>query len=337
MAANRKNILVHLLVKRTAASLAAALAAFGLAVLPASAAKLQSIKVGVPGLSIGFAPYYLAQDEGFFRQNGLTATFVHLSDETLPAALVSNGIQATPLTGSITSGALAGFKVKSVGLLVAKLPWMLVAKKSIASMRELRGKTIITSPPKGAPNLLFLYLLHQYKVNPNDVKLLHIGSKAARHSLIEAGRADGIIDDVKSGLELEAKMPDLHTLIPASAMPDQLGSGLGTSDALIKKDPALVKAMLRALWRANAFMRAEPAKASAILAKRLKVSPAIARKATDAFVAVLSKHLVPSEAIFAGEARVRSLGSGKKLTVAEIRKTWDTRLAAEVEKQLAQK
>lgn len=321
--------------RRTA--LVLALTAAVLRAVPASAAKLKIVKIGVPGTSIGFAPYYIAQDAGFFRENSIEASFVRLSDSTLPAALVTNGIQATPLAGSVTSGALSGFKVKSVGLLTSKLAWMLVANKSIESVDDLRGKKIITSPPKGAPNLLLLHLLQEHGVSPKDVKLLYIGSKAARQTLLLSGHADAIIDDVMSGLRLEEQMPELHTLVPSSQMPDQLGTGLGVSEALIKHDPALVMGMLKALWRADEFMQKQPKKASAILQKWLKVSPSIARSATEALVAGLTISLVPTDRIFASEAQIRGSAGGKKLTVSELKSTWDTRLATEVERELAKK
>lgn len=243
--------------KNRRGSLAAMLVVGALCAVPLPARALEAIKVGLPGLSIGYAPWYYAKAAGLFEKNGLDASFVFLSDDTLPTALISNGIQATPLTGSITSGGLAGFKVKSVGLLLEKLPWIVVAKDDIKTVAGLKGKQIISSPPRAAPNLLLSYLLVKAGLDPEkDVQLLHIGAVAARQSLMQAGRGDAIMDDVKSGLILETDMKNVHTLVPASEMPSQVGTGLGVSEELIAKNPELIKHMLRALAQANDAIRA---------------------------------------------------------------------------------
>ena len=255
-----------------------------------------------------------------------------------PRELISNGIQATPLSGSITSASLAGFKVKSVGLLGSKLPWMVIADNSITSLAQLKGKRIITSPPKAAPNVLLNFLLSKAGLDPaKDVAHLYIGSVAARQQLMLAHRADAIMDDVKSGLQLEEQMKTMHTVVASAQMPDQVGTGVGVSEDMIAKDPDLVKRMLRALAQTEAFIRRHPDEAAATLAKDLKVTPSISRKAVDVLIADFSPGLVPTETVYTNEAALRTLAGGKTVTPAEIKATWDTRLAAEVEKEMAGK
>lgn len=307
----------------------------GTGALATSAAPLKAVKAGLPGLSIGYGPWYLAQAEGFFKKNGLEVTFAFLADDTLPAALISNGIQATPLTGSITSANLAGFKVKSVGLLVAKLPWMVIATSSIKSVVDLKHKKIITSPPKAAPNVLLNFLLTKNGIDPKDVEHLSIGSVAARQQLMMAGNADAIIDDVKSGFQLMGQMKDVHIVIPASQMPYQVGTGIGVSEETIAKDPELVKSMLRALVAADRFISRNPDKAALVLSKELKMDPAIAEKATKVLIEDFSPHLTPAEEVYDNEAKIRSMAQGKTVTAAEIKSTWDTRLAAAIDREFA--
>ena len=306
----------------------------GLCANPAAA--LEPIKVGLPGLSIGYASWFVAKAAGMFEKNGLDATFVTLSDDTLPAALISGGIQATPLTGSVTSGNLAGFKIKSVGLLMSKLPWMILAKNSITTVQALKGKQIITSPPKAAPNILLSFFLINAGLDPGkDVELLHIGPVAARQSLMQAGHADAIIDDVKSGFLLQEDMKDLAVLVPSSAMPNQVGTGLGVSEELIAKNPDLVKRMLRTLVEANSFIRHHTGEAAPILAKELKMPPLIGEKATEVLITDFSPTLVPAEQVYINEARLRVISGDQAMTPDKVKATWDTRLAAEIDNEMA--
>ena len=307
--------------------------AFSVCASPAAA--LQTIKIGIPGNSVDFARWFVAKDEGFFEKNGLDAIFVHLDANTLPAALVSNGIQVTPLSTSVMSGNLAGFKVKLVGLINKQLDYIIIADRSIKSVADLKHKTIVTGPPKGGPNAMLVYELTKAGLDPKtDVKLLYIGSEAARRTLILAHNADAMIEDVAHGLDLEDKMANLHTLVTTSQMPEGFGSSAGMSEDLIKNDPDLVSNMLRALTQTRTFIESHPDETAALLQKELSVSPSIAKRATAVVIDSIAPSLVPSEATYEGEAEIESLLMGRNITAARIKSAWDTRLAVEVEKSL---
>ena len=312
--------------------------AFGVGTAPASAETLRTVKVGLPGNSLDFARWFIADDKGYFRKNGLDVTFVHLAASTLPAALVSNGIQATPLSTSIMSGNLAGFDVKLVGQLNTKLDYMILADKSINSVADLKHKTIVTGPPKGGPNGLLLFTLTKHGVDPQkDVSLLYIGSEDARRTLIEAHNADAIIDDAAHGLDLEERLPNLHTIVPTADMPDLFGTSAGMASDLIKNDPDLVKRMLRALAQTGTFMKEHPGEIATLLEKELKLSPSIAKKSAEVAIASLAPSLLPSEEMYNGEADIETMLSGTPITAARIKAAWDTQIAAEVEKEMSGK
>lgn len=322
--------------RRTTSALLLALLgfAFGLWGEAPQAAAADLVKVGLPGRSIGFTPWFVGKDFGIFKKNGINVVFVHLAGNALPAALVSNGIQATPLLSEVIAANFAGYKVKAVGLVMQKAPYMILAAGSVSSVRDLKGKTIVSSPPKGLPNVLMRYFLAKAGLNPDkDAKLLFIGSEAARRTIILDHKADAIIEDVAHGLDLEQKMPSLRVLVPSSRMPDQAtGAGLGVADSLLEHDPDLVTRMLRSLIEIKAFMKRHPGKISTALAKELGLPLEITRKSMDMVNAELSPSLVPGEQLFADDAALESLVWGKKETAAEYKSAWDTRLAASVQR-----
>lgn len=323
------------------AGLAASLVmAMGIAAAtPVAAADLTSVRVGIPGHSIGFAPWFVGKDAGIFAKNGMDVTFAFLAGNALPAALISNGIQATPLLSEVINANFAGYKIKAVGLITRKAPYMIVAQAAIKSVADLKGKAIVTSPPKGLPNVLLRYFLAKNKLNPDtDAHLIFIGSESARRTLILAHRADAIVEDAAYGLELEQKMPSLHTLVAPSEMPDQSsGGGLGVSEQMLQTNPGLVKRMLVGLAETMDYMRAHPNRTAAILAKETKLPLGIAKSAAAVVVADMPKSLVPSEQLFEDDARVQEIVWGSHVTAAQFKSAWDTRLAADVEKSRAGK
>lgn len=309
--------------------------ALGVCAPSAWSAPLQTLKVGIPGNSVDFARWFIASDAGFFSKNGLKVIFVHLAANTLPAALVSNGIQATPLSTSIVSGSLAGFDVKLVGQLNTKLNYMILSDRSIKSVEDLKNKTIVTGPPKGGPNGLLTFILEKYGFNPKkDVKLLYVGSEAARRTLIEAHNADALIDDVAHGLELEEKFPNLYTLVPNSDMPNSFGSSAGVAAQMINNHPDQIRRMLLALAQTAVFIKANPVKVMNLLEKELKLSPSVAKRSAQVVAATVASSLVPSPEVYEGEVEIETILSGKEITSARIRAAWDTRIAAQVEKEI---
>lgn len=309
-----------------------------LGVATASAGALTPITVGIPGNSIDFAMWFIGSDAGIFRKNGLDVTFARLDANTLPAALVSNGIQVTPLSTSVMSGNLAGFAVKLIGQLNLKLDYMIIGDKSIASVKGLKGKTIVTGPPRGGPNGLLVYELAKNGIDAKkDVKLLYIGSEEARRTLIEAHAADAIIDDVPHALELEERNPNLHTILSNEDVPNLFGTSAGVSADLIEKDPDLLLSLLRALVETKAFVKAHPDETAALLQKELTLSPGIAKGAAEVVRASLAPSLVPSPAMYQGEAEIESMLMDKTITAARMAAAWDTHLAAAVEKEQAGK
>lgn len=64
--------------------------------------------------------------------------------------------------------------------------------------------------------------------------------------------------------------------------------------------------------------------------------PAISGKATEILVTAFAPKLVPTDAVYANEAKLRSL-AGKDVTAEQIKGTWDTDLAAEIDRERAHK
>jgi NitT/TauT family transport system substrate-binding protein len=304
----------------------------------ASGQTTKIVQVGIPGDAVPFAPWFIARRGGFFEKNGLDVRFVFLAGNALPAALQSHGIQATPMLGEIVFGNLAGFKVRPVAVLEAKAPYMIVAKDSIKTIQDLRGKVIATSPPVGTPNALLYYHLTKNGIDPKkDVKLLYVGSESARRTLVLTGEADAIIEDAKGGFELEEKMPSLHTLVPPSEMPPQTSAGFSTSEDLIKSDPDMLKQIMRALAQADDFTKANPDKAAVMLGEDLKMSLSVSKQAIAVLISAFSNSLVPTDDLYEGQAKISSIFGDKTVSAVTLKGIWDTSLAQQVDSERAGK
>jgi NitT/TauT family transport system substrate-binding protein len=304
----------------------------------ARAADLIPVQIGMPGDSLGYGSYYIAQDLGFFEKNGLKANFVFLTADAIPAALSTGGIQASPLIGSAIRANIAGYKVKAVSLSLSRSTYAIVSRDSIKTMNELKGKKIVTGPSKSTPTFLLRFLLEQHGLDPDkDLQIIHVGSQAARRTLIHSGQADALIDSMKGVLELMRKLPGMHTLYPQSKMPDHSINGVATSMDMIEKNPDTIKRIIRAVAQADEFARKNPGEVEKVFVKYMKAPPSEGKELADAFVLSLADSMIPTAKMLEQDARFLSMAADKPITVEQLKAAWDTRLAAEVEREWGNK
>jgi ABC-type nitrate/sulfonate/bicarbonate transport system substrate-binding protein len=229
----------------------------------------------------------------------------------------------------------AGYAVRDVALLEAKPVYQLLARKGIATMADLKGKTVIGSPPKSLPTLILKYVLERSGIDPEkDVKILGIGAIAARQTLLLSGQGDAIIESTTSALQLREKMPDVHVLKSEADMPDGLADGVGTSVELIEKNPDLVTRMVRALAQANAEARAHPDWAAKLLEERMKM-PGHGRQLADVLIAAFPAHLTPTKALYAAEAMFMTRTGTEPVSAEKVEAAWDTRFSKAIDAEMA--
>lgn len=325
---------------RLVAGLALALVALASAVAASAqtrtpGASLTHVDVGVPGDSLDFGSWFLAKQDGAFRRNGLDVKFVYLSSDVIPAALLAGSIQATPLIGTVMQAGLAGSHVKAVANLVTRPVYELVARRSIASMRDLKGKTAVAGPPKALPTLLLRYFLDRAGLAPDhDVTILYIGAIAARRTLMASGRGDAIVESTKGALQLRQALPDLHPLLVEADMPELLAEGVGASEEVLAAAPAVITNLVRALAQSNEDARKSPARAAALLAAYMKM-PNDGKVLAAALTAAFSDRLTPSRRLYEAEAKFLSMAGGTPVTAEQIMSCWDPRIAEQIDRELA--
>lgn len=306
--------------------------ALGLFAVPASAQT--QVRIGMPGNSLGFGAWFLADEGGLLAKNGLHAKFVFLAANAIPAALTTGGIEATPLTETVMAAAMRGYAVRDVALTTHRSVNEILARGNITTMEQLKGKTVVTSPPRALPAQLVRYFVKQAGLVPGkDVKLLYIGSQASRQTLLLSGNADAILESTTLALQLRDRLPSIHVLKRERDMPQQLADGMGTSVALIKKKPDLVRRMVRALAEADAKARANPGWAAEVLAKRLKM-PNHGKELAETLIAAMPDGVNPAPELYRDDAQFISSNQKRPVTAAQVKATWDTRFAVQVDREM---
>jgi ABC-type nitrate/sulfonate/bicarbonate transport system substrate-binding protein len=109
-----------------------------------------------------------------------------LAAGSLDAAL-STGI-VDPIYAIDKGAAIAVLRLEMVSP-----PYALLAKPAIASIKELKGKTVMVDGPKGITRLYVERMLAKNGIRPGELQTLFAGATAARFSALQAGAIDATI------------------------------------------------------------------------------------------------------------------------------------------------
>ncbi|WP_210769106.1 ABC transporter substrate-binding protein [Ruania alkalisoli] len=209
--------------------------------------------------NVQFAPFYLAEQQGYFDEAGVDVTLRHHGEsEDLFGALAAGTEQVVVAGGDeIMVARDAGVPVRSIATLYESYPVALIvpADSDIATPADLVGRTVGVPGPFGETWFGLLAMLDQAGLTDEDVQIEHIGF--TQQSALSEGHVDAVMgyqnNDVPqfaaTGLDVRA--------VPLGEVP-LVGIGLGTTDELTQTQPEALRAVIGAVGRALADIAADP-------------------------------------------------------------------------------
>jgi NitT/TauT family transport system substrate-binding protein len=254
--------------------------------LPAQGA--DKVRIGVSNYNISNLTVGVAQTKDFFKQEGIEAEIIRMNPNVATMALVSGDIDYSTLIGSVIGANLKGAKLKMIACSQDRTPLSLVGKAAIKSVKELKGKTIGVGSYGSTPDIIARMVVKHYGVDPEtEIKMLALGSDSARLTALKEGVVDAII--VAPPVDFEGKKMGFNILSRAGDILRFPYNGLGTSVEKITERPDGVKRVIRAIVRANGFIRRNREGAIQVLVNWTKTKPEFAEAAYDSTVGVFSQ------------------------------------------------
>jgi NitT/TauT family transport system substrate-binding protein len=209
--------------------------------------------------SVQFAPYYVAQERGFFAGQGLDVTFQHGSETDFLALVAANEMAFVIASGEqVILGRSQGLPVTYV------LPWyyqfpvgvMSLAEQGLDTPQSLEGQHVGIPGMFGASLVAWKALVYAGGVDESKVWLETIGFTQA--AAVSEGRVDAALDYVSNGpVQLWLAGQEVN-VIPVADYIDLPANGLVTNDQLITENPELVQRMVNALLAAYRYTLATP-------------------------------------------------------------------------------
>ena len=219
--------------------------------------------------NVQFAPFYIAQAKGFFKEEGINIAWDNGTSPDLikavgagkfkfaladPDTVISAREQSIPVTY------IAGFYEQAPVAIIS------LAKAGITTPAQLKGKKVGIPGRYGSSYIGLLGVLNKAGLTEKDIDLQEIGYSQAPQLL--AGKVDAVVGYANNdALQVQAQSGSKPNLIKVSDIIPFVGTGLLTNDDTLKNDPKLVQGIVRATLRGVQYTVQHPDEAFAATVK----------------------------------------------------------------------
>src|ERR1041384_5606146 len=153
---------------------------------PVLAQPKPTVKVHSPGRSILSVPFQIAEDQGFYKDEGINVEFVVMPTGAGVQALIAGDVDASQILGLTLRAAInRGAPLKIAMVFNDRPTYSLMSRKDITNPEDLKGKIIASSSPGASSDVLLQRWLTQKKLAPRkDVTIVYIGATAITYQAL---------------------------------------------------------------------------------------------------------------------------------------------------------
>ena len=258
-----------------------AVAATMLAAIPA--AQADEIAVANYGSSVSGMPWVVALEKGFFKEAGVDITGIIGSGG---GGTTVRNILASPLPyGEVAlSAALAaqrqGLDVVIVNAAIrsaAESTLVTMPDSGIKSLKDLAGKKVAITSPKGVSEMLLLMELQKEGVDPASVTRVASGGYSNSLTLLQQGEvaAAGMIEPLSI-----IRKSEFRTVVRAKDILPAMTTAVGiTTREFAEANPGVIKAIIAGRRAGVRAIYADPAAAAEIVGRTFTLDPKVAQEA----------------------------------------------------------
>lgn len=298
----------------------------------AEAQTLQTVNVAIPSKSFQMVIYPLAKERGFMKEEGIDLRVIYIAPVTSIQAMLGGDIQFTGAGSSaLVSIARANAPLKVVAATNDRVLQWLLTRPNITTTKELKSKRIATTGIAAIATFMLKQILSKNGLDGNkDVIYLDPGANNQLPALL-AGSMDAAVLSVEQRyVGLDKGMKEMFFF--GNEVKNSWGT-LATTDKLVKENPKMVGAFLRATLKALRYLRQDKEAAVAALIKFSGVSRQQASRVYDDLIGTFTQNGAVDE-----EAQRNDLNIIQQVVNANeavpINKAYDFSFALEADQQL---
>jgi NitT/TauT family transport system substrate-binding protein len=261
-----------------------------------------TINIALVSRTIFYAPVWVAEENGFFRDEGVDARF-DIFDNAEKINEVMHSGRADIAIASVEAlviDAFKGGKFRIVASVAQKPPHFIIAQPKFNSVTDLRRARFGVLSLHEGTTFFVQDLEKAIGFQRGDIVIDAVGGAPTRWKLLREGKIDAGLQPFPLSYESEAA--GFANLGPISKyVPDYEFTAVFLDPAWGNANRTAVTGFLRALRRGQAAIAADPDAAAAIMVKELSTTPDYARRA----IADALKFKLMPDGLAASEAGMR--------------------------------
>ncbi|WP_028708997.1 ABC transporter substrate-binding protein [Propionicicella superfundia] len=222
---------------------------------------------------IGYGPWYIAKDQGFDVQNGVSLDLVTFTTDADAAAAFTSGkvVGANSAINSLGHLVHAGQEHTIVMLEdVSTTADAILAGSGVDSIADLKGKKVAFEAATTS-DLLLRYALSTAGLTTDDITVVPTPAANAGAALL-SGSVDAAVTYEPYISAAVAQGKDVKLLYTAGEKPGLIADVFTVNTPWAKENPDTVKSLLRAWDAAVAYLKENPDEGHAIIAEAVGAS-----------------------------------------------------------------
>ena len=222
----------------------------------ASAAEPAKLLMAHGAISNNVAPWWIAKEQGIFRKYGIDADLVFIIAGRAMQAMLAGQVPVGLVGGThVLNANTGGGEFAMILGLENRLDYLFVAKPTIKSGEELKGRKVAIGTPAGSASMATYVALDHLGLVPrrDNIVLLGIGGVPERMGALRAGSVEATSLSPEFGQVVVSEGYRVLVDLEKENLPFQ-SSGVVVARSLIKTNPQLVENIARATAEGVAFV-----------------------------------------------------------------------------------
>ena len=244
---------------------------------------LVDVTYAMQGPSSGTWPLYIAEHEGFFRDEGIHFVLVQFNNpQDIANAVASNAADFGDVQTDTSIDAVAhDFNIRIVAPTLTTVPFRLVVLPAITTWQQLKGATISLGSRNGSTILAYKRLLKMHNVDDKDFQITVAGNSTLRLAALKSGQVQATM--LAQPFDFLAQSQGLRVMADSSQVmgKDWVFAAMLMNNAWGTANRPLAVRFLRAYHRAIQFGYAHRDETVAILETPAHIDRETAEKTYD--------------------------------------------------------
>lgn len=229
--------------------------------------------VGYSSVTSVFLPFWIGNEAGFYKKEGLDAQLIYIaSSTTMAQAMFAREVAVSTVnSGSVVSSGLQGGDLALIGAVINTAAFYVMTRPEIARAQDLKGKRIgVTRLGSSSDFAIREYLKKNQLQAGRDVNIIQAGGMPELAAALNSGSISAAPLSAPSSYVAEQKGNRVIANLAREGIYFVI-AGLTTTRRFLREQRSDAKAFLRAFGRATYFMFEQRDQAKSILRKYAKI------------------------------------------------------------------